>query len=88
MKFVLNGIIRSMSPEEIEYELKKHLIGKSMNFKNETITVSDLSIKRNTLLFIDGDNPYAVNSIKKIEIEYKNKIVRIITNLGNTIIRI
>lgn len=88
MIFNQNGVIRNLPKEKIENEIKHLLIGKTMHFKEESITVKDISIEGNYLLLHHHEGIYEISNVKKIEIDSPYGVIRIFSSNNHFIVSI
>lgn len=83
MLYITEGVIRSLKNEEIEYDLKKNLLGKFMVNKEVEMEISNIYFDKYGLKFVFNKSfdDVVVKNIKKIEINHKLSTVNIISSI-------
>lgn len=79
MKYITEGVIRSLKRDEIEYDLKKNLIGKLMIIKEVELKISKIKYDKFGLVFgfYKKEEELFIKNIKKIEIDHKENTASI-----------
>lgn len=87
MQFIVNGVIRSLTNEEKNNELKQLLLGKKIKKEKELeFLITDLILTTHSVIFYGDHDSFFIEKVKKIEIDNKDNLIRIFNNANRYII--
>jgi hypothetical protein len=77
MRYIINGVIRSLSKDNITFELNKILIGKKFLLNGESNVIEEISIHNSSLFFHLEKNLEVIHKVKTIELDTHNKLIKV-----------
>jgi hypothetical protein len=77
LTFIINGIVRSLTLEEMVFMLKNILIGKKIKFNEQQTSIQDIYMEGTYMFISYSHSSLVVKSVNEIEIDQHNNVVKV-----------